>query len=84
MSKYPLEVKVYKADFSRPNPTSQVEDHIVSGRYGKEDEEFEVYIIDPYNGNELGVYESLVEGNQLHDAPSFYYVGDILHNRDES
>lgn len=84
MSEYPLQVKVYKADFSQPNPTSEVEEHIVDGRYGDNNEQFDVYIIDPYNGNELGIYSSVEEGSELHDTDFFYYLGEVMHNRNES
>lgn len=84
MSEYPLQLRVYSADFTQPEPSSKVSEHIVDGRYGNDDEEFTFYIIDPYNGNELGVYASVEEGSAVHDTSMFYWVDEVMHNRDEA
>lgn len=71
MSKYPLQLRVYSADYTQPDPSSKVSEHIVEGRYGTDGEEFEFFIIDPYNGNELGVYDSVADGRAVHDTAMF-------------
>lgn len=78
MAKYPLEVEIYRADFTYPEPTSNIEQHIVSGRKSEDDEEFDFYVIDPKNGNELGIYGSLVDAMLQNDSESYYYLNQII------
>jgi len=77
MSKYPLTVRLHKADFVQVNPDSKVATYTVDGRYG-DDNELEFVVLDPMNGNELEVFGSVEDGLAGEDG-HFYWVEEVLH-----
>lgn len=76
MTKYPLKVRLHKADFVQVHPDSKVASYTVSARYGESDEK-EFVVIDPMNGGALGAYGSIKAGKD--DGEShFYWVEKII------